>query len=138
MARKTVRVELPRKNTDDLLKLMDKIIQRDTDLDADSPLDDAIIIALKAKRDEVKPIRKAGTDAEALAQQKNQEARQKLGIDKGQTIEIPGTGIYMVKDIQEKLLNKFKGNEEQLTTFGFDVVVGSFAPKGGKPKPPTT
>ncbi len=138
MARKTVRVEIPRKNPDDILTLMDEIILQHTTLGVDSKLTDAVVNDLKATAVAVKPIRQAAKDAEALAQQKNQEARQKLGVDKGQTSTTPGTGIYKLIDIAEKLQNAYKGNEEAMSGYGYKVVVGSFAPKGKTPKPPTS
>ena len=63
-----------------------------------------------------------------------QQARQVLGIDVGQTIDTLGTTYSDVDLIKGRLLNKFKGTEEALSQYGFNVVISTAKAPTKKPK----
>jgi hypothetical protein len=55
-----------------------------------------------------------------------------LGYGEGQTSLTEGTVYFFNCSIRDFLLNKFEGTEEQLSEWGFDVVISS-ARVGKKP-----
>jgi len=125
MARKNVRVDIPVGNVDRTLKLGEDIQQRHVELDADSPLTDIIdmaefgtlLTAIAAKRT---PAITDGRKKEAW----NEKALRMIGIAKGQNLEIPGTVFHHINKVHRFMAFKFRGNEEQASLWGFDVVVG--------------
>jgi hypothetical protein len=54
----------------------------------------------------------------------NEEALRMIGIATGQNLEIPGTVYHHINKVHKFMGFKFKGNEEQASLWGFDVVVG--------------
>jgi len=136
MARKTIRIKLPRKSPSNLLLLLSDIKKKHDDLGANSPLDatdaaaiDALITSLQPKYTEAKEL-------EAGAQILNEQVRVGLGMYIGQTAQTPGTGMYLTTKLRDLLLSLHKGNEESLSLYGFNVVVGQARiPRRRKEKP---
>jgi hypothetical protein len=128
MARKTVKVTVPIKQPDKFSKLLEKIQERHVALGANSPLDgnpkidmldfDTKRLAGDKKRSDSEEFRGKAEDA-------MQEAKVIYGSAEGQSIETPGTLYKMVDTIKDILLLEHNGNEEELSTYGFDVVVGT-------------
>jgi hypothetical protein len=52
------------------------------------------------------------------------QAKTDYGTAKGQTVQTKGTLYFTADVIKRRLLTTYKGNEESLSNFGFDVVVG--------------
>ena len=125
MARRTVRIDIPRNSVDEMLKLMKQVIKQDALAPASKKLNAAMITAMQAVVNSADPIRVEAKDFEAQAQTKNQKARQILGIDKGQAITIVGTGLNLVNKAKKNLLDGNENNEEALSQYGFTVVVGT-------------
>ncbi len=61
--------------------------------------------------------RKANRDKEKATQMRNIA----LGIDKGQTSKTPNTVKYIVKAIRDVLLGTYRGREQELGDWGFEV-----------------
>ena len=123
--RKTVRVELPTSSPDDFLVLIQAIIAKHTKDGAGSPLDakkmatlSALCAAATAKNQEAKT-------ADAAAQQARQMRDTALGLAKSQTTQTPDTGLALATYVRDQLLLTYKGTEEALSAYGFEVVVGS-------------
>ena len=134
MARKTVRVDIPTSSPQDLMKLGQAIVDKDkADGDA-SRLDDKKIAALSAALAIAVPQDKAANDADAVAQKARQTRDQALGLADGQTVYTKDTALNLVTYARDLLLVENEGQEEALTAYGFNVVVGSA--KGPTPAPP--
>ena len=134
MARRTVRIDVPRDSVDAMLDLSKQIIKQDALAPADKKLNEELIASMQNIVDKVNPIRVEAKEHEAQAQAKNQLARNKLGIEKGQAITIIGTGLNLVNKAKKNLLDAFENNEEVLSQYGFKVVVGTAKSPVRKPK----
>ncbi|MFH1005724.1 MAG: hypothetical protein V1781_09595 [Bacteroidota bacterium] len=131
--RKTVRVKIPRKNPDPMLVLIDGINEKHVELCGSSsvennarssPLDNEDAEALLNIHIKARSEREQAKDFEAKAQSHNQKAREYLGLNKEQGVNSPGTGMYHVIQVRNTLLKKYRGNEEKLSEWGFEVVIG--------------
>lgn len=135
MARKTIRVEIPRTNPDTVLEMIAGILKKHKEMGNKSPLDKQVADALKHIYAKAEPIRKKAKEHEAKAQSNNDEARGLLGVNATQGSNTPGTGLYYLTQARDILLPKYKGNEEKLSEWAFDVVLGQAkSPKPRKPK----
>lgn len=135
MARKTVRVDFVRTNADDLMVLMNRLIDQHTQLAAASPLKDAEVNALKQLVASANLQRRQAKESEAKAQALNNTVNSLLGIAKGQMAATPSTGLYYLTGMRDTLLKEYRGEEEKLSEWGFNVVTG--VAKAPKRKPPT-
>jgi hypothetical protein len=125
MSRKTVRVEIPSRKPDDFISLLVKVNNKHEELGESSPLlplNKMDVYAGKlgqatALRDESKALR-------AQSESKMEEAMLNLGIAPGQTRETPDTLYNLVLRVRDVLLVTHQGNEEKLSEWGFNVVVG--------------
>jgi hypothetical protein len=125
MARKTVRVDVPTSSPQDLMKLGQAIVDKDkADGDA-SPLDEKKIAALSAALAVAVPQDKAANDADAVAQKARQTRDQALGTADGQTAYTQGTALNVITYVRDQLLVTNEGQEEALSAYGFNVVIGS-------------
>lgn len=125
MARKNVRVDIPIGNVDLTVKLGETTSARHIALGASSPLsgqmDMAVFDALVAN------IKAARGPAISDAQQKeawNEQALTVIGIAAGQNLQSKKTVYWHINQVQKFMAFKFKGNEEQASLWGFNVVVG--------------
>jgi hypothetical protein len=132
MSKKTVRVKLHRKSPDKLLKLLTQIKAKHNELGAASPLDPAEVAAIDAIVTAAKPKYEQAKTLAAQAQSLNEQVRVSLGIGKGQTVNTEGTGLYLIAGVRDQLLNVHRTNEEALSMYGFNVVIGSA--QVGRPK----
>ena len=125
MARKTVRINVPNNRPDALLKLGRKVSDKHSELGANSPLHTGKMTDLGTAITAAEAQHKAAKDFEAKAQAAYQERDRLLGVADGQTIQTPKTGLNLITYARDQLLIAHAGNEEMLTGYGFDVVVGS-------------
>lgn len=132
MARVDVRVNMPDHNTEETLDLgylvngkhvqdgETSILKTLPNLDMDKFLTDL---------DSAKSLH---AEAEALhreAQEKMQQADKLLGYEQGMTSRTEGTIYNALARIRDFLLAVFKGSEESLGAWGFDVVLGGSTPE---------
>ena len=68
--------------------------------------------------------RDTAKDHERKAQEANGKAGTLIGVAPGQTQNTTGTLLFGITQIRDFLAAVNKGNEEALTGWGFDVVVG--------------
>jgi hypothetical protein len=135
MARKNVRVKIPVKKLDKLIKLGEDIKAKHVALGVNSPLDNAFVAELDGRTQDAKTKRKDAAAAAAKSQALNNQARVILGVDKGQTSNTGGTVLYLLTSARGMLLNKYRGTEESLSEFGFEVVISQSTPGRKKKKP---
>ena len=125
MARKTVRVDIPTSSPETLMSLGQSIVKKHTaDGDA-SPLDNDKMTKLGAALGIAVPQNQAALDADGVAQKARQLRDQALGVADGQTVYTKDTGLNLVTYARDLLLVENEGQEEALTAYGFNVVVGS-------------
>ena len=120
MSRKNVRVTIPR-NADELIILGESIVAKHNEDPATSPLVgldmaafEATVIDAGKKNVEAKQLRK---DSETATEDRDGL----LGHKKDQTTNTPGTVLNFVVRTREMLLGVFKGKEQHLGDFGFEV-----------------
>ncbi len=120
MARKNVRVVIPT-NADEFIELGEGIIAKHTADGAASPLNgldmaafETTVTDAKAQNDLQKQLRR---DAELATESRDGM----LGRRKDQNVNTDGTVLNIVSRTRDILLGTFKGNEQQLGLWGFDV-----------------
>lgn len=127
MSRKNVRVDLPIGNVDGSITLSNSIKKRHDELVANpgySPLNgqidmlqfDLLLTSMKANR----------TPAVTDTRQKqvwNEQALTVIGIAAGQNLQVKNTVYWHINKVYKFMVFKFKGNEEQASLWGFNVVV---------------
>ncbi len=128
MSRTTIRIDLPSGSPDLLIKLLEDIkaqhTKRETATPGSSPLEATTIAALdeqvtSAKADRLK--------AQALTAALLEKSNKALGLAEGQTQRADKTGLFYAAQVRDTLLAAFRGQEHEMETFGFSVVVGSAA-----------
>ena len=124
MAERDVTVNLPVGSPDETIKLVEKIIARNTALGVDSPVkDDFDWVATAAGLAVTKALRQTAAQAWADEQERHYEALQIMGLAPGQNLQEPVSLHLDVTQIRDVLLTKYQSNPETLTLYGFDVVV---------------
>ncbi|MBI4931585.1 MAG: hypothetical protein HY841_12520 [Bacteroidetes bacterium] len=135
MARRTVRIEVPINKPDAFSKLLNKILKQHETLGKDSPLENNPKIDMKKFKESLTTADQKRAASEKLKGQSEdtmQEAKTIYGNGKGQDVETPGTLYNMEDEVKDILLHENKGNEEELSQWGYNVVVGSA--KSPKPR----
>lgn len=128
-------MDIPRYSPDKLIALNELIIERHEELGDDSPLKQLDMDWVKNNTQQAKELRSQAQMKHAKAEALNERARALLGIDKGQDSNTSGTIYYEDTRIRNLLLLVHKGIEEQLSTYGFNVVISlSKMPKRKKKK----
>lgn len=138
MSRKNVRVIIPR-NADELIELGESIVAKHNEDPLTSPLAGldmaafaTAVTAAAAKSDEVKQLRR---DAETATEDRDTL----LGHRRDQNTNTPGTVLNFVVRSREILLGAYKGNEQRLGDFGYEVNQSTTgAGNGGGTAPPPT
>lgn len=92
---------------------------------ADSPLDAAKMSKLAVALAIAVAQNKTAKDADAVAQKARQTRDQSLGTADGQTAYTKDTVLNLVTYARDLLLVESEGEEESLSGYGFNVVVGS-------------
>ncbi len=124
MSRKDVRVDIPIGSIDKSVVLADAILAKHIAMGVNSPLTGqvdmtvfgTVITDIKASRT---PAISDGRQKEAW----NEEALRIIGIGKGQSLQDSGTVYWYINKVHHFFIFKFKGNEEQASLWGFNVVV---------------
>ena len=136
MAKRTLRIDLPANKPDKFIKLMKDVVANHEALGASSPLNNPSIIDMadfKAKLLKADTLRRESIEARAEAEAKMMESKQILGIGVGQNMNSDKHLYFMLDGIKHLLLAMHRDNPEHLSTYGFNVVIGTA--KGiGRPK----
>lgn len=135
---KTVSVDIPHTNSQKMEKLAANILARHAILAAGpgSPLTGQVDTALLSSQLATAKTKRTSSQLHhANAQALMQQADTALGIEQGQNIKTKGTVYYLIARVRDRLLFVHKGSEEELSTYGFNVVitegaVGAVPPTG--------
>ena len=141
MARRTVRVTTPISKPDEFMKLVKDIIDRHLGLinsGNPSPLDPSSridMVAFQALFTDAGGKLSQSRGLKEKSENVMEQAQAVIGTGKGQNVNTPGT-LYHVSDaIKSFFLNYYKGNEEAISEWGWNVVVGKAKSPKRKPKP---
>lgn len=135
--KRTVRVEIPTESPDKFITLAGAIVAQNTAEGAASPLSGKIDMAVYASR-----ATDAGTmfnnaaSKRAEKEAKHGEALAICGYAAGQTSETEGTLYQIITQVRDLLLAVYHTNPEELSVWGYDVVVSSSS-HGGEEEPTT-
>jgi hypothetical protein len=131
-----VRIDIPISTPDLLLKLCDDIIAKHEELTAlpgGSPLDGELdMAAYKTDVLAAEALMTQSKTNDETKQSKNNQALVILGYAEGQNSLTPDTLYNFNTGIRDRLLKVYEGAEEQLSEWGFEVVLGSFLAAGRK------
>ena len=135
MAKKNVRVDIPINKPDEFVKLAgDALAAHDAD-PTNSDLSPEEVATLRELHTKIADLRSRSAALHAQAEALSQEAQTLMGTAKGQSINTQGTLYFLITGLRDRLLVKFRGLEERLSKYGFNVVIGTS--KRSTPKPPT-
>ena len=133
MARKTVRVDVPINSPDAMIKLAEDIKKQHDKPTANSPLKAERVEAMGERSASAKTKRAKADELEAEAGQLRNEADTLIGTAPGQTSETLNTLHNDITGFRDALLVENRGNEEALSQYGFNVVVGTAAARTRTP-----
>lgn len=129
----SVQVEIPR-NPDKLTSLAGEILKKHED-DSDTSL--LTVFAMAAFRELNESAARKLSEANAANRNKEKATQARnlaLGTAKGQTTKTPGTVSYIVRSIRDILLGIYRGQEQKLGDWGFEVNFNTN--NGGAPPTP--
>ena len=134
MAKRTVRKPIPRDKPEKMIEIAQKLIRKNKEMGEDSPLksldmtlfEENFTVAVENREQSIALRR----ESEALMQ----KSKNALGTDIGQNMNTPDTVYNFIALCRDLLSVTYRGNEEQLSTWGFDIVVGSVIPHEKKNK----
>lgn len=138
MSRKTVKVTVPVSKPDEFGKLLKNIIAQHAEEGSKSPLKShrsVNMTTFKSLSVKAEDLRSKAEQLRHRSEKLMEQSRSIYGFGKGQTISTPYTLYNMVDDIKDTLLLAYKGNEEGLGEWGFDVSVGAAKSPGKSGKP---
>lgn len=125
MARKTIKVEIPRSKPDAFITLIKAIIAKHEADPAASKLEATEVATLKAILSNGEDLRLKSIQAKKSSESLMEESNMAFGLGKNQTKDTANTGLFLVTGIRDGLLKSFRNNEEKLSEYGFKVVVGT-------------
>ena len=79
-------------------------------------------------------LRKRALALKRESEELTQRSRQLLGIDKGQSSFSRDTVLNIILRTRDLLIALYKGSEEKLGAWGFDVIIGTTQPFAKKRK----
>ena len=127
------RVVIP-KNPDDLIALAKSIVAKNTADGASSPLASLNTADLTTKTTTADTQNQASAKLYRDAETATQNRDNALGADRS----TPGTVNYYVAAARDMLLGLYKGNEQKLGDWGFEVDQSAKGGGGAPPTPATT
>ncbi|MBI4932078.1 MAG: hypothetical protein HY841_15075 [Bacteroidetes bacterium] len=121
---KNVSVEIPIFEYQKMEKLAKNILDRHAALGAGSPLTGQVDMTLYSTQlATAKTKRKSSQQQHGSAQPLMQAADTALGTEAGQTSKTKGTVYNLITRVRDRLLFVHNGSEEELSTYGFNVVI---------------
>ncbi|MBP7497704.1 MAG: hypothetical protein KA792_08590 [Bacteroidales bacterium] len=120
----TVKVDIPIRKPDTISKLCNDLIAKHTDMGQDSPLAQDDIDALSTQLGIENSKRTLARRTHNQAQSATNDADVALGSAKGQSNKTVNTLYYTVNLVKKTLLIHYRGYEEHLSEWGFNVVIG--------------
>lgn len=121
--RRTVRASIPTKKPDDFLTLCKEITKKHEALAAASPLHHMDMASFKTKTTDAFNFLAQARSKHGTAEGETQTAYRIIGMGKGQNLRSEGTLYNLIARMKNNLLASYKGNEELLEEWGFNVVI---------------
>lgn len=134
MAKTNIRIDIPNNQPEKLLKLGEDVLTQNTADGANTKVDPADATGLTLAVTKAKEARDESIKLRKLSEEKMEEANNFLGIGKGQTKDTVGTVYYHLIGARDVLKTKFRGKEEGMSKYGFNVVKTTTG-MGGSKKP---
>ncbi len=128
MPKRTVRIDIPAAYINDLAHLVERVWGHHVSLGSSSPFFDNSIVNMNRYEElmnEALSKRKRALELHAEAEALMQESRVIFGIDAGQTISTVDTLYHLLNNIKHLLKAKHAMVEHELSSWGFNVVIGS-------------
>ena len=133
MAKRNVKVNFPVKKPEDFIKLCNKIVERCNTMGTECPINNVDMVSYDGLIRDISDKRNQSKDLRAQSESLMQQATDLMGFGVGQSSETPGTLYHYTTLIRDLLLVVYHGNEEELSRFGFDVVIsGSASPQSNE------
>lgn len=134
--RKTISVDIPIRSPDAMIKLGANIVARHLELAPGSPLDtpELDMPEFITLHNTHKQQRIDAKKQHALGEAEQQRADNALGVSPDQNVHTAGTVYNFTTRIRDKLLLVNQSEEEELSTYGFNVVI-STTPFPGEEEP---
>ena len=123
MAKKTVKIDIPIADPDELVVLCLALLAKHIADGAGSPLNAVNMATFQTNAGDARDLRQEAKQEHALGEQKNQQAAVLIGKAKGQNSKTPGTLYNTVTRIRDSLLVIYNSNPERLSLWGFNVQV---------------
>lgn len=120
MSKNNVRVVLPR-NPDKLLALAKKIVEKHNSDGASSKLSSINMADMEAKLIDAGKANDNALTFRKKAENETEKRDLQLGISKEQNSSTEGTVLYYTASVRDVLLGLFKGKEQELGEYGFEV-----------------
>ena len=147
MARKTVKIEIPINNDDEMIKLAEAILKRNSQpappappappaaaAAVDTPLVKYDMKDFGEKTTTGKARKTKSREYDKLSQGENEQAKKLIGSLDGQTVNTKGTIYNYVTRMRDTLLDFYEDDAEQLGQWGYKVVTGEAKSPKRKPK----
>ena len=123
--RKTTRVDIPISSPDETNKLAKGILAKAKEMGDKCPIKKEIVELLDDLSKTQETNRAEASRLHAKAQAHTLEADTALGVAPGQNINTPKTMYNTISIIKDTLLLEYRGSEETLSRYGFNVVIGT-------------
>lgn len=137
MSRRTTVIKLSPTSPDQFLTLCEAVVKRNNILGPASPLagDDMVDMTLFAQRTELaRQKRERAIELYAEAETLMAESRNLIGIGHAQTSLTTGTLYYLILKVKKLLQAMYTDTPEELSVWGFNVVMKLAKPGGRKKK----
>ncbi|MES2571641.1 MAG: hypothetical protein V4710_16500 [Verrucomicrobiota bacterium] len=125
MARKTVRVEIPVGSPNAMIRMATELKKRHDKVGPASPLKAGDVQAMGERAEQAQAKRMQAEELEAQAGRLRGESDTLIGIAPGQSVETRGTLLHDLTGFRDLLLVENRGNEQALSEYGFEVVIGT-------------
>ncbi len=136
--KRVVTVDIPTESPVAFIQLCKDVIAQHTALGAGSPLTGKVDMAfMSTGTTNADTAFKNAEEERGVKESKNELAMHYCGYAEGQNSETVGTFYNTITNLRDLLLVAYRNNPEQLTLWGFDVVVGETA-MGDSAKPEPT
>jgi len=131
--RKTVKVTIPISSPDALIRLSKDVNKKHKALGDESPLTSLLDMeGYDQKLQDAVQLREEAKALKGQSESKLEESKLILGLGKDQNVNTTGTVYNKLWKIKNHLLAIHKGNEEKLSEWGFNVVIGTAKRGSGK------
>ncbi|MES2620370.1 MAG: hypothetical protein V4615_05915 [Bacteroidota bacterium] len=139
MPKKTVRITIPAAYPNKLAELVENVWNHHASLGASSPLHGDTIVNMtryEALKTEALEKRKRALALHGEAEALMMQSKNAFGIAAGQKITTDDTLYHLLDNIKRFLMVKHSGTEEDLSPWGFNVVIGTSRVGAKKKKKP--